>query len=235
MKWLDKYPEKRKFRPLFKKNPKNIRYLPLHSYTVLLVYQLLTNSDVFYPFFCHVFISIYASDYFVIISKLFALDSFIHANAWNEWGLCIHIVFKWKLKDIFCGWAPESHVMFFLMLVSMCFLWQIMCKVVTMLGKDTVEHLLLPRFCDLCSDARLFQVRKVPSLPVRDYYLLYMYKMLCFLQQQLGQQSLSNWSLNLFSLRINSLTEHVSHNSVTHITLAHSALLSSWGILIPCN
>ncbi|KAM6927966.1 serine/threonine-protein phosphatase 4 regulatory subunit 1 [Xenentodon cancila] len=37
----------------------------------------------------------------------------------------------------------------------------IMCKVVTMLGKDTVEHLLLPRFCDLCSDARLFQVRKV--------------------------------------------------------------------------
>uniref|UniRef100_A0A7N6A8M2 WW-binding domain-containing protein n=1 Tax=Anabas testudineus TaxID=64144 RepID=A0A7N6A8M2_ANATE len=37
----------------------------------------------------------------------------------------------------------------------------IMCKVVTMLNKDTVEHLLLPRFCDLCSDARLFQVRKV--------------------------------------------------------------------------
>uniref|UniRef100_G3NQ58 Protein phosphatase 4, regulatory subunit 1-like n=1 Tax=Gasterosteus aculeatus TaxID=69293 RepID=G3NQ58_GASAC len=38
---------------------------------------------------------------------------------------------------------------------------QMMCKVVTMLSKDTVEHLLLPRFCDLCSDARLFQVRKV--------------------------------------------------------------------------
>ncbi|XP_060899323.1 serine/threonine-protein phosphatase 4 regulatory subunit 1 isoform X1 [Labrus mixtus] len=37
----------------------------------------------------------------------------------------------------------------------------IMCKVVTMLSKDTVEHLLLPRFCDLCSDVRLFQVRKV--------------------------------------------------------------------------
>uniref|UniRef100_A0A8C6MBL5 WW-binding domain-containing protein n=1 Tax=Nothobranchius furzeri TaxID=105023 RepID=A0A8C6MBL5_NOTFU len=37
----------------------------------------------------------------------------------------------------------------------------ILCKVVTMLSKDTVEHLLLPRFCDLCSDARLFQVRKV--------------------------------------------------------------------------
>lgn len=38
-----------------------------------------------------------------------------------------------------------------------------MCKVVTMLSKDTVEHLLLPRFCDLCSDARLFQVRKVSA------------------------------------------------------------------------
>ncbi|RVE72933.1 hypothetical protein OJAV_G00045140 [Oryzias javanicus] len=37
----------------------------------------------------------------------------------------------------------------------------ILCKVVTMLSKDTVEHLLLPRFCDLCSDGRLFQVRKV--------------------------------------------------------------------------
>ncbi|KAM6980839.1 serine/threonine-protein phosphatase 4 regulatory subunit 1 [Aplochiton taeniatus] len=37
----------------------------------------------------------------------------------------------------------------------------IMCKLVTMLSKDTVEHLLLLRFCELCSDARLFQVRKV--------------------------------------------------------------------------
>uniref|UniRef100_A0A672JCL3 Uncharacterized protein n=1 Tax=Salarias fasciatus TaxID=181472 RepID=A0A672JCL3_SALFA len=37
----------------------------------------------------------------------------------------------------------------------------IMCKVVTMLSKDTVEYLLLGRFCNLCSDARLFQVRKV--------------------------------------------------------------------------
>ena len=44
-----------------------------------------------------------------------------------------------------------------------------MCKLVTMLSKDTVEHLLLLRFCELCSDARLFQVRKVtpphPSSP----------------------------------------------------------------------
>lgn len=37
----------------------------------------------------------------------------------------------------------------------------IMCKLVTMLTKDTVEHLLLLRFCDLCSDTRLFQIRKV--------------------------------------------------------------------------
>ncbi|TRY80170.1 hypothetical protein DNTS_003408 [Danionella cerebrum] len=37
----------------------------------------------------------------------------------------------------------------------------IMCKLVTMLTKDTVEHLLLLRFCELCSDIRLFQVRKV--------------------------------------------------------------------------
>ncbi|KAG7478223.1 hypothetical protein MATL_G00078350 [Megalops atlanticus] len=37
----------------------------------------------------------------------------------------------------------------------------IMCKLVTMLSRDTVENLLLLRFCELCSDARLFQVRKV--------------------------------------------------------------------------
>nr|XP_021333035.1 serine/threonine-protein phosphatase 4 regulatory subunit 1-like isoform X1 [Danio rerio] len=40
----------------------------------------------------------------------------------------------------------------------------IMCKLVTMLTKDTVEHLLLLRFCDLCSDTRLFQIRKVMML-----------------------------------------------------------------------
>uniref|UniRef100_A0A8C2JMV4 WW-binding domain-containing protein n=1 Tax=Cyprinus carpio TaxID=7962 RepID=A0A8C2JMV4_CYPCA len=37
----------------------------------------------------------------------------------------------------------------------------IMCKLVSMLTKDTVEHLLLVRFCELCGDVRLFQVRKV--------------------------------------------------------------------------
>ncbi|KAG2461876.1 PP4R1 phosphatase, partial [Polypterus senegalus] len=37
----------------------------------------------------------------------------------------------------------------------------IMCKLVSMLTRDTVEHLLLRRFCDLCSDSRLFQVRKI--------------------------------------------------------------------------
>ncbi|KAJ8260306.1 hypothetical protein GJAV_G00179450 [Gymnothorax javanicus] len=37
----------------------------------------------------------------------------------------------------------------------------IMCKLVTVLSRDTVERLLLRRFCELCGDARLFQVRKV--------------------------------------------------------------------------
>ncbi|XP_076869836.1 serine/threonine-protein phosphatase 4 regulatory subunit 1 [Brachyhypopomus gauderio] len=37
----------------------------------------------------------------------------------------------------------------------------IMCKLITMLRKHTVEHLLLLRYCELCSDSRLFQVRKV--------------------------------------------------------------------------
>ncbi|XP_053309279.1 serine/threonine-protein phosphatase 4 regulatory subunit 1-like [Spea bombifrons] len=37
----------------------------------------------------------------------------------------------------------------------------IICKMISMLGKQTVEQMLLPRFCDLCSDAKLFQVRKV--------------------------------------------------------------------------
>ncbi|KAK1796283.1 hypothetical protein P4O66_009356 [Electrophorus voltai] len=39
----------------------------------------------------------------------------------------------------------------------------IMCKLITMLGKDTVEHRLLLRYCELCSDSRLFQVRKLPK------------------------------------------------------------------------
>ncbi|CAH2303233.1 serine threonine- phosphatase 4 regulatory subunit 1-like isoform X1 [Pelobates cultripes] len=37
----------------------------------------------------------------------------------------------------------------------------IICKMISMLGKQTVEQMLLPRFCDLCSDSKLFQVRKV--------------------------------------------------------------------------
>ncbi|XP_043946002.1 serine/threonine-protein phosphatase 4 regulatory subunit 1-like isoform X2 [Protopterus annectens] len=37
----------------------------------------------------------------------------------------------------------------------------IICKMSCMLSKEIVEKLLLPRFCDLCSDERLFQVRKV--------------------------------------------------------------------------
>ncbi|XP_044311182.1 LOW QUALITY PROTEIN: serine/threonine-protein phosphatase 4 regulatory subunit 1-like [Varanus komodoensis] len=37
----------------------------------------------------------------------------------------------------------------------------IICKMASMVDKSTVEHLLLPRFCELCSDGKLFQVRKV--------------------------------------------------------------------------
>ncbi|XP_032951150.1 serine/threonine-protein phosphatase 4 regulatory subunit 1 isoform X1 [Rhinolophus ferrumequinum] len=37
----------------------------------------------------------------------------------------------------------------------------IICKLASMLSKNTVERLLLPRFCELCGDGKLFQVRKV--------------------------------------------------------------------------
>ncbi|XP_018429729.1 PREDICTED: serine/threonine-protein phosphatase 4 regulatory subunit 1-like [Nanorana parkeri] len=37
----------------------------------------------------------------------------------------------------------------------------IICKMISMLGRQTAEQMLLPRFCDLCSDSKLFQVRKV--------------------------------------------------------------------------
>ncbi|XP_039768762.1 ankyrin repeat domain-containing protein 60 isoform X3 [Ornithorhynchus anatinus] len=37
----------------------------------------------------------------------------------------------------------------------------IICKMASMLSKATVERLLLPRFCELCGDGKLFQVRKV--------------------------------------------------------------------------
>uniref|UniRef100_A0A8C5QVQ4 Putative WW-binding domain-containing protein n=1 Tax=Leptobrachium leishanense TaxID=445787 RepID=A0A8C5QVQ4_9ANUR len=39
----------------------------------------------------------------------------------------------------------------------------IICKMISLLGKQTVEQMLLPRFCDLCSDTKLFQVRKIPK------------------------------------------------------------------------
>ncbi|KAG8430682.1 hypothetical protein GDO86_020166, partial [Hymenochirus boettgeri] len=38
---------------------------------------------------------------------------------------------------------------------------KIICKMIPMLGRQAVEQALLPRFCDLCSDVKLFQVRKV--------------------------------------------------------------------------
>uniref|UniRef100_G3TLM5 WW-binding domain-containing protein n=1 Tax=Loxodonta africana TaxID=9785 RepID=G3TLM5_LOXAF len=37
----------------------------------------------------------------------------------------------------------------------------IICKMAPMLSKSTVVRLLLPRFCELCGDRKLFQVRKV--------------------------------------------------------------------------
>nr|XP_056700535.1 serine/threonine-protein phosphatase 4 regulatory subunit 1-like [Euleptes europaea] len=37
----------------------------------------------------------------------------------------------------------------------------IICKMASMVNKSTVECLLLPRFCELCGDGKLFQVRKV--------------------------------------------------------------------------
>ncbi|XP_036177388.1 serine/threonine-protein phosphatase 4 regulatory subunit 1-like isoform X6 [Myotis myotis] len=40
---------------------------------------------------------------------------------------------------------------------------QIICKLASVLSKSTVERLLLPRFCELCGDGKLFQVRKIPK------------------------------------------------------------------------
>uniref|UniRef100_A0A8C3JJ62 Putative WW-binding domain-containing protein n=1 Tax=Calidris pygmaea TaxID=425635 RepID=A0A8C3JJ62_9CHAR len=37
----------------------------------------------------------------------------------------------------------------------------IICKMASMLSRTTVEQMLLPRFCELCSDGKLFQVRKI--------------------------------------------------------------------------
>ncbi|XP_067163781.1 serine/threonine-protein phosphatase 4 regulatory subunit 1-like isoform X3 [Apteryx mantelli] len=37
----------------------------------------------------------------------------------------------------------------------------IICKMASMLSRTTVERMLLPRFCELCSDGKLFQVRKI--------------------------------------------------------------------------
>ncbi|XP_039720625.1 serine/threonine-protein phosphatase 4 regulatory subunit 1-like isoform X1 [Pteropus medius] len=37
----------------------------------------------------------------------------------------------------------------------------VICRLASLLSKSTVERLLLPRFCELCGDGKLFQVRKV--------------------------------------------------------------------------
>ncbi|KAH0617817.1 hypothetical protein JD844_016435 [Phrynosoma platyrhinos] len=38
----------------------------------------------------------------------------------------------------------------------------IMCKMASMVGKDITERLILPRFCEMCCDCRMFHVRKLP-------------------------------------------------------------------------
>ncbi|XP_019505513.1 PREDICTED: serine/threonine-protein phosphatase 4 regulatory subunit 1 isoform X3 [Hipposideros armiger] len=38
----------------------------------------------------------------------------------------------------------------------------IMCKMAPMVGKDITERLILPRFCEMCCDCRMFHVRKLP-------------------------------------------------------------------------
>ncbi|XP_043922486.1 serine/threonine-protein phosphatase 4 regulatory subunit 1 isoform X1 [Protopterus annectens] len=37
----------------------------------------------------------------------------------------------------------------------------IMCKMAPMVGRDITERLILPRFCEMCCDSRMFHVRKV--------------------------------------------------------------------------
>ncbi|XP_039174395.1 serine/threonine-protein phosphatase 4 regulatory subunit 1-like isoform X1 [Crotalus tigris] len=44
----------------------------------------------------------------------------------------------------------------------------IICKMASMVNKSTLERLLLPRFCELCSDGKLFQVRKVCAASFGD-------------------------------------------------------------------
>ncbi|XP_021110821.1 serine/threonine-protein phosphatase 4 regulatory subunit 1-like isoform X7 [Heterocephalus glaber] len=58
--------------------------------------------------------------------------------------------------------APESDDEYRAEAVSM------ICKMAAMLSKSTVERLLLPRFCELCGDRKLFQVRKVCAMNFGD-------------------------------------------------------------------
>ncbi|XP_042714317.2 serine/threonine-protein phosphatase 4 regulatory subunit 1-like isoform X5 [Chrysemys picta bellii] len=44
----------------------------------------------------------------------------------------------------------------------------IICKMASMLSKTIVERMLLPRFCELCGDGKLFQVRKVCAASFGD-------------------------------------------------------------------
>ncbi|XP_020025648.2 serine/threonine-protein phosphatase 4 regulatory subunit 1 isoform X2 [Castor canadensis] len=44
----------------------------------------------------------------------------------------------------------------------------VICKMASMLSKSTVERLLLPRFCELCCDGKLVQIRKVCATSFGD-------------------------------------------------------------------
>jgi len=45
----------------------------------------------------------------------------------------------------------------------------------SMLSRTTVEHMLLPRFCELCSDGKLFQVRKVRVFSTLNHLKMNLY------------------------------------------------------------
>ncbi|KAM5157441.1 serine/threonine-protein phosphatase 4 regulatory subunit 1 isoform 4-T4 [Mantella aurantiaca] len=44
----------------------------------------------------------------------------------------------------------------------------IMCKMASMVGNDITERLILPRFCEMCCDCRMFHVRKVCAANIGD-------------------------------------------------------------------
>lgn len=60
-----------------------------------------------------------------------------------------------------CLFIPVMETFWYVRLSCSSFCIQIICRMASMLRKNIVKCLLLPRFCELCSDGKLFQVRKV--------------------------------------------------------------------------